>query len=73
MADRHQRYEDNVQGRWYQNIICSVCAEAAPSNFKEALKAIAIYSNSPQIQKKNSDLKKRSQPSKPSAMTEVST
>ncbi len=39
MADRTQRYEDNVAGAWYVDkkcILCSVCSEAAPSNFREA-------------------------------------
>lgn len=39
MADREDRYEDNVPGKWYVDkkcILCSVCSEAAPKNFKEA-------------------------------------
>lgn len=39
MADKTERYEDNVPGRWYVDkkcILCSVCSEAAPKNFKEA-------------------------------------
>jgi ferredoxin len=39
MGDREQRYGDNVPGRWYVDrkcILCSVCSEAAPKNFKEA-------------------------------------
>jgi len=39
MADREERYEDNVVGRWYVDkkcILCSVCSEAAPKNFKES-------------------------------------
>ncbi len=39
MADREERYEDNVPGKWYVDkkcILCSVCSEAAPKNFKEA-------------------------------------
>lgn len=39
MGDKSQRYEDNVTGRWYVDkkcILCSVCSEAAPNNFKEA-------------------------------------
>ena len=39
MADKNDRYEDNVPGQWYVDkkcIICSVCSEAAPKNFKEA-------------------------------------
>ena len=39
MADKIERYEDNVTGKWYVDkkcILCSVCSEAAPKNFKEA-------------------------------------
>lgn len=39
MADREERYEDNVPGKWYVDkkcILCSVCSEAAPKNFREA-------------------------------------
>ena len=39
MGDKDARYEDNVPGRWYVDkkcILCSVCSEAAPKNFKEA-------------------------------------
>lgn len=39
MADFEERYEDNVPGRWYVDrkcILCSVCSEAAPNNFKES-------------------------------------
>jgi len=39
MGDRSQRYEDNVSGTWYVDkkcILCSVCSEAAPNNFKES-------------------------------------
>lgn len=39
MAEKTQRYEDNVPGRWYVDkkcILCSVCSEAAPGNFKES-------------------------------------
>lgn len=39
MGDRSERYEDNVPGRWYVDkkcILCSVCSEAAPKNFREA-------------------------------------
>jgi len=39
MGDKNDRYEDNVPGRWYVDrkcILCSVCSEAAPSNFKES-------------------------------------
>lgn len=39
MADKAQIYEDNVPGKWYVDkkcILCSVCSEAAPANFKEA-------------------------------------
>ena len=39
MADPTDRYEDNVPGKWYVDrmcILCSVCSEAAPNNFREA-------------------------------------
>lgn len=39
MAEKTERYEDNVPGKWYVDkkcILCSVCSEAAPANFKEA-------------------------------------
>lgn len=39
MGDKDSRYQDNVSGRWYVDqkcILCSVCSEAAPKNFKEA-------------------------------------
>ena len=39
MADNKDKYEDNISGKWYVDkkcIICSVCSEAAPNNFKEA-------------------------------------
>ncbi len=39
MADKIERYEDNVTWKWYVDkkcILCSVCSEAAPKNFKEA-------------------------------------
>ena len=39
MADKIERYEDNVTGKWYVDkkcILCSVCSEAAPKNFKVA-------------------------------------
>ncbi len=39
MGDKSTRYEDNVPGRWYVDkkcILCSVCSEAAPNNFREA-------------------------------------
>lgn len=39
MGDKTTRYEDNVEGRWYVDkkcILCSVCSEAAPNNFKES-------------------------------------
>ncbi len=39
MGDKQQIYEDNVTGKWYVDkkcILCSVCSEAAPNNFKEA-------------------------------------
>jgi len=39
MADRGERYEDNVEGDWFVDkkcILCSVCSEAAPKNFRES-------------------------------------
>lgn len=39
MAEKQERYEDNVPGTWYVDkkcILCSVCAETAPKNFRES-------------------------------------
>ncbi len=39
MADPNNKYSDNVPGKWYvdsQCILCSLCCELAPKNFKEA-------------------------------------
>ncbi len=39
MGDKTQKYEDNVAGQWYVDkkcILCSVCSEAAPKNFRES-------------------------------------
>lgn len=39
MGDKLDRYDDNVTGEWYVDkkcILCSVCSEAAPKNFKES-------------------------------------
>lgn len=39
MAEKNERYEDNVPGKWYVDkkcILCSVCSESAPKNFREA-------------------------------------
>ena len=39
MADRSQRWEDNVPGRFYVDkecILCSLCSDIAPENFKES-------------------------------------
>ena len=39
MADWKDAYEENVPGKWYVDkkcILCCVCAETAPQNFKEA-------------------------------------
>lgn len=39
MADPNDRWEDNAPGKWYvdrQCILCSLCSELAPNNFKEA-------------------------------------
>ena len=37
MADRNDRWEDNVPGKFYVDrecILCSVCSDAAPHNFR---------------------------------------
>jgi len=37
MADRQNKWEDNVPGKFYVDkecILCSVCSDAAPSNFR---------------------------------------
>jgi ferredoxin len=37
MADRNNKWEDNVPGRFYVDkecILCSVCSDAAPNNFR---------------------------------------
>lgn len=39
MADKNDKWEDNVAGAWYvdkQCILCSLCHELAPENFKES-------------------------------------
>ena len=39
MADRSERWEDNIQGTWYVDkscILCSLCSDLAPNNFKES-------------------------------------
>ena len=39
MADIQDRFEDNAPGAWYvdkQCILCSLCSELAPKNFKES-------------------------------------
>ena len=39
MGDRTVIYEDNVPGVWYVDkkcILCSVCSETAPKNFRES-------------------------------------
>lgn len=39
MPDKKERWQDNVRGKWYVDrscILCSVCSEAAPKNFKES-------------------------------------
>lgn len=39
MADKSQRWEDNVTGKFYVDkecILCSLCSDIAPDNFKEA-------------------------------------
>ena len=39
MADKNNKWEDNVPGKWYvdkQCILCSVCEQVAPDNFRVA-------------------------------------
>lgn len=39
MADKDDRYEDNVPGKWYVDkscIFCGLCSSIAPENFTEA-------------------------------------
>jgi ferredoxin len=39
MADREQKWEDNVPGKFYVDkecILCSLCTDIAPNNFKES-------------------------------------
>lgn len=39
MADKTQKWEDNVPGRFYVDkecILCSLCTDIAPDNFKES-------------------------------------
>jgi ferredoxin len=39
MANPTDKWEDNVTGKWYvdkQCILCSLCTDLAPSNFKES-------------------------------------
>lgn len=39
MADKSMTWEDNVPGSWYVDkncILCGVCIDVAPNNFKEA-------------------------------------
>ncbi len=39
MADKTQRWEDNVDGPWYVDkscILCSLCSDLAPRSFKES-------------------------------------
>ncbi len=39
MANPGERWEDNVQGKWYTDkscILCSLCVDLAPNNFKES-------------------------------------
>ncbi len=42
MADRNDKFPDNVPGNFYvdkQCILCSLCSEMAPANFKESAEA----------------------------------
>ncbi|MFH0943867.1 MAG: ferredoxin [Planctomycetota bacterium] len=39
MADVAEKWEDNKEGTWFvdkQCILCSLCVDLAPSNFKES-------------------------------------
>ena len=39
MAEVSERWEDNVPGAWYVDkscILCSLCVDLAPNNFKES-------------------------------------
>ena len=39
MADKTQRWADNVAGTWYVDkacILCSLCSDLAPKNFRES-------------------------------------
>lgn len=39
MADKTERWEDNVKGAWYVDrecIICSLCSDIAPQIFRES-------------------------------------
>ena len=39
MADKDNRWEDNIPGQFYVDeecILCSVCSDAAPDNFRMA-------------------------------------
>ncbi|MFO0983544.1 MAG: ferredoxin [Planctomycetota bacterium] len=39
MANPADKWEDNVAGKWYvdkQCILCSLCTDLAPGNFKES-------------------------------------
>ena len=49
MADKNDKYPDNVPGKFYVDrecIFCNVCADAAPNNFKmsEYHAAVALAS-----------------------------
>ncbi|OIO34371.1 MAG: ferredoxin [Candidatus Hydrogenedentes bacterium CG07_land_8_20_14_0_80_42_17] len=39
MANKDERWEDNTDGAWYVDnscILCSLCVQLAPNNFKES-------------------------------------
>ncbi len=39
MADKNERWEDNVAGAWYVDqscILCNLCVDLAPNNFEES-------------------------------------
>jgi ferredoxin len=42
MADPKEKWEDNAEGPWYVDktcILCSLCCDLAPANFKESADA----------------------------------
>ena len=46
MADKDDKFHDNVKGKFYVDrecIFCHVCSDAAPKNFKRQIKNMFIY------------------------------